>query len=61
MRNEIFARYGYKFVTGGAMDKHFSKQDWYKPIYASVDAFLTEIEKLNIKVIQEVEKLKSEK
>ncbi len=30
--NEIWARYGYKFNPGGACDRWFSQQEWYKPI-----------------------------
>lgn len=58
MRNEIFARYGYIFRTGGKMASYFSKQDWYKGVYRNVDQFLTEIEKANIKKIQRIEKVK---
>ena len=55
MRNEIFARYGYKFISEGKMDKHFRKFDWYTPVYESVDHFLTSIENKNIAVIKKVE------
>jgi hypothetical protein len=55
MRNEIFARYFYKFKTGGEMDRHFSNQTWYKPQHNDVSKFLTEIEKYNIQLIQKVE------
>ena len=30
--NEIWARHGYKFNPGGACERWFSRQDWYKPI-----------------------------
>ena len=30
--NEIWARYGYKFIPGGACDRWFSQQEWYHPI-----------------------------
>ncbi|NME70371.1 YARHG domain-containing protein [Flammeovirga aprica] len=52
MRNEIFARYGYKFIEGGKMDQHFRAQKWYKPQHKSVDKWLTEFEKMNIKLIK---------
>jgi hypothetical protein len=55
MRNEIFARYGYTFIPGGAMDTYFRQQDWYRAEHKNVDAFLTELEKQNIKLIQQVE------
>ena len=52
MRNEIYARYGFIFKSGGAMQAHFAKQDWYKGQYADVTPFLTELEKENLKKIQ---------
>lgn len=55
MRNEIFARYGYKFIPNGAMDQYFRKQKWYKPTYKNVMEFLTEIELQNIKLIRDYE------
>ena len=51
MRNEIFARYGYIFKSGGQMDRHFRKTNWYRPEYKNVDSKLTEIEKKNIELI----------
>lgn len=56
MRNRIFAKYGYKFIEGGEMDKYFRSQDWYKPTRENVDNYLTDIEKANIKLIQAAEK-----
>jgi len=58
MRNEIFARYGYKFKTGGKMNKHFSKKSWYKAQNTNVDNFLTKIEKANITFLKKQESLK---
>ena len=55
MRNEIFARYGLKFIAGGEMDQYFKKQDWYRAQYDNVDQFLTNIEKENIRLIKELE------
>jgi len=52
MRNEIYARYGYIFKAGGAMQAHFSKQEWYQPQYADVNKFLTELERANLQLIQ---------
>jgi len=55
MRNEIFARYGYEFKSGGEMDKYFSKQEWYQPSHQSVISFLTTIELANIALIMQKE------
>lgn len=55
MRNEIFARYGYKFSPGGEMDKYFRNQDWYSGQHNNVNDFFTDMEKENIKLIQQVE------
>jgi len=55
MRNEIFARYGYKFKSGGEMDNYFKNQDWYTRQHDNVDKFLTDLEKENIKLIQLIE------
>ena len=56
MRNEIFARHGYKFRPGGDMDGYFSTQDWYTPRYDDVTSKLTEVERINIALIQTLEK-----
>ncbi|MDM8545116.1 YARHG domain-containing protein [Candidatus Venteria ishoeyi] len=58
MRNEIFARYGYIFKLNGKMDKYFKKQGWYRPQHKDVSAFLTTIEKKNIKLIKSFESRK---
>lgn len=55
MRNEIFARYGYRFIKGGAMDRYFRQQDWYQPQHQDVNDFLTLFERNNITLIREVE------
>jgi hypothetical protein len=54
MRNEIFARHGYKFKTE-EMSKYFNKQKWYKPKYDNVTSKLTKIENANIKLIRQYE------
>ena len=59
MRNEIFARYGYKFKVGGQMDKYFQDQDWYSADTNSVNDFLANIEKKNIENIRNIERKKS--
>jgi hypothetical protein len=55
MRNEIFARHGYKFKTKDMAD-YFGAQAWYVPQYDDVTTRLTDIEHLNIALIQELEK-----
>ena len=55
MRNEIFARYGYKFEPNGFMDKHFNDQVWYQPQYEDVTPFLTDIEVQNVNQIRVTE------
>tara|TARA_Y100000590_G_scaffold361959_1_gene418855 strand:+ start:2409 stop:4946 length:2538 start_codon:yes stop_codon:yes gene_type:complete len=55
MRNEIFARYGYKFEPNGYMDQHFSDQRWYQPQYEDVTSFLTDIEIQNVNQIKGTE------
>jgi len=61
MRNEIFARYGYKFKSAGKMDKYFSTKSWYKGQYKNVDSFLTKIEKSNILFLKKHELLENKK
>lgn len=51
MRNEIFARYGYKFKTD-EMKSYFESQDWYSGLYDNVNDKLTDLEKLNIQLIK---------
>jgi len=55
MRNEIYARYGYKFKTRDMAD-FFGTQDWYYPQFDDVTSKLTEIEQINIALIQVLEK-----
>lgn len=55
IRNEIFARYGYKFKSVN-LQQYFETQSWYKPSYGSYDSLLTEIEKNNIRLLLELEK-----
>jgi hypothetical protein len=54
MRNEIFARHGYRFKTED-MRGYFKRQQWYQPRYDDVTASLTEIETANIKLIKQYE------
>jgi hypothetical protein len=55
MRNEIFARYGYRFKSDD-LRTHFTKMKWYKPSLDNADDYLTEIEKKNIKLILDFER-----
>ncbi|MGV8812805.1 MAG: YARHG domain-containing protein [Gelidibacter sp.] len=54
MRNEIFARHGYKFVAGGEMDQYFKNQNWYQPKYNDVSSLLSKVEQHNVDLILEV-------
>jgi hypothetical protein len=54
MRNEIFARHGYKFKSE-EMKNYFNKQKWYEPKYDDVISELTGIENANIKMIKQYE------
>jgi len=58
MRNEIFARYSYKFLEGNDMYLYFQQQEWYRARYKNVDTFLTDIELKNIELIKNIEKTK---
>src|SRR6056297_278062 len=51
MRNEIFARHGYKFKTD-KMNTYFNSQFWYQKRHDDVKDLLTDIEKINIKRIK---------
>lgn len=50
MRNEIFARHGYIFKSDD-LKKYFGSQPWYKPVSNDVNDQLTELEKLNVRLI----------
>jgi len=55
MRNEIFARYGYIFGSAD-MKAHFEAMTGYCKFSKDVEAFLSDIEKENVNLIQEYEK-----
>ncbi len=56
MRNEIFARYGYIFRSRD-LASHFEKESWYRKVFDEIpEDVLTDIEKYNIKRVQEAEK-----
>lgn len=50
MRNEIYARYGWKFKDA-ELDSYFRKCDWYKPVSDNSKIKLTEKELLNVALI----------
>jgi hypothetical protein len=54
IRNEIFARYGYKFKDK-ELKKYFEQQKWYTPQRDNVDKYLSERERKNIELLQEEE------
>lgn len=55
MRNEIFARHGYIFKTK-EMKSYFESQTWYVGNLDNVNNKLTDLEKLNIRLIKGAEK-----
>jgi len=54
MRNEIFARHGYIFMTND-MKNYFQNQSWYTPRYSNVTAMLTSTEQKNVALIKRYE------
>jgi hypothetical protein len=58
MRNEVYARYGYRFQDGGKMEQYFIKQNWYRPQHDDVTDFLTQVELDNIELIKKIESKK---
>jgi hypothetical protein len=58
MRNEMFARYGYRFKNR-ELDAHFQRQFWYQPTHLDSDAIFyhqfSEIERSNLKLIYQYE------
>jgi len=52
IRNEIFARHGYIF-TSEDLKKYFASQDWYKPQFTDVNDQLTDLEKLNVRLLND--------
>ncbi|MFC2101174.1 YARHG domain-containing protein [Bacteroidota bacterium] len=63
MRNEIFARHGYKFQKNPSIIKYFVNLDWYNNIpEVSTNSgyifkyYLSEIEKKNIEIIKKYER-----
>ena len=59
MRNDIYARHGYIFKDK-ALRKVFAGQSWYKPTTSDASSLkLNETERINIALIQNMEKIKS--
>ena len=54
MRNEIFARRGYKFLSPD-LKTYFSKQPWYKPVSDNSKIHFSDLENLNINIIKKYE------
>jgi hypothetical protein len=52
MRNEIYARHGYVFESAD-LQAYFSSQPWYKPVDGAGEAQLSELEKLNARILAE--------
>jgi YARHG domain len=50
IRNEIFARYGYRFKSPDLI-AYFSAQPWYTPRYDDVSDKLTDLERINIELL----------
>lgn len=56
MKNEIFARYGYRFSNPDDV-KYFYKQDWYEPIVDNKNIELNDLESDNVAMIDLFKKL----
>ncbi len=56
MRNEIYARHGYKFASAD-LTAYFSKMSWYKPVSDNSKVKLSDIEQLNVSLIKLAEDL----
>jgi len=54
LRNEIYAKYGRKFITPKYKD-YFNSKEWYKVNPHFSDAFLTETDKKNVALILSLE------
>ncbi|MEO1448696.1 MAG: YARHG domain-containing protein [Bacteroidota bacterium] len=62
MKNEIFARHGYKFSINGSMVRYFARQQWYREIpdsnrsggYLMSHSF-SEIERANVSLLKRFE------
>ena len=60
MRNDIYARHGYKFKDS-SLRNIFEKQSWYKPVTSNANSLkFNEVERINIALIQNMEKIKAQ-
>jgi hypothetical protein len=55
MRNEIYARHGYIFKTTD-MRIYFSRQSWYRPLYADVSGLLSKEEERDARQLKQYER-----
>jgi len=55
IRNEFFARNGYRFVVRG-IAPHFEWREWYTPLEDQSKVVLNETEKKNVELIERIEK-----
>jgi len=60
LRNEIFARKGYKF-SSTVLEDYFFNQEWYKPVDSNDKVIFTEIESKNIDLIKKFEAIEFQK
>ncbi len=56
MRNEIYARHGYKFASAD-ITAHFSKMSWYHPVDDNSKVHLSDVETLNVSILKNMEAL----
>jgi hypothetical protein len=55
LRNTIYAKYGYKFISVD-LQNHFSQFLWYNGVITNADDRLTEVDRANIELIQRIER-----
>ncbi|QXP58661.1 YARHG domain-containing protein [Olleya sp. HaHaR_3_96] len=55
IRNEIFARHGHIFISGGKMEAYFLQKKWYSKTKTITPNDLSTIEKHNIDIIRRLE------
>ncbi|MBK7689898.1 MAG: YARHG domain-containing protein [Bacteroidetes bacterium] len=55
MRNTLYAKYGQVFRLGGELDEYFKKKEWYEPTLLETGQFLTDIERINLQLLEEEE------
>ena len=60
MRNEIYARHGYKFASAD-LAAYFAKTSWYSPVSDNSKVKLSALEQLNVSIIKRVEDAMNQK